>query len=154
MVAPAIYFAPTFDGYLPGLFVLLFLLIDLAALIGVPIASAWFALRAPPLGPYPYHWGRFVGTIAIAIASVEVLLLLILPAPWRPAWYLPVFHFATAAGILMRRRFGPILVLGSIVLFVIRVLPSALGLNLLITVPILCFNAWYFSRRWKWMGWP
>jgi hypothetical protein len=132
-----------------------------AAFIVVWVLPIWFSVKAKPIGTRPYRWGTYVGilsglcTLPLALLGWKVFLtgnvlnMLIF-------CILVVCGLLACAGILRRRRFGPVM----FPLFFLLVLaignspsPSAAGnaLGILILVGV---TSVYFGKRWRFMTAP
>ncbi len=121
------------------------------------IAAIVIALRAKPLGDWPYHWGVYIGaTTGIAVISAFSSVLSTY-GPMAAAIFVLVSAIA-CLGLLLRKKFG-VLALGSLyVLSLIRGLQVlfahtalsgksiavAFGFGVLVIA-----NAIYFKNRWE-----
>ncbi len=120
------------------------------------IAAIWIALKAKPLGSFPYRWGVYVGLMALIGTIVTAPSLLPAYGPVESAIFVGL-GAATCSGILLRKKFG-VVALGLMYsapigkpLLTVAAPPGGLaGLGVVLTAFAIfaLVNAIYFKHRW------
>lgn len=129
--------------------------VALIVMIGSPI---WFSVKARRLGPLPYRWGTFVGSMSLLFSfGLLVTTLTNRKDSELPILaFIPVLGVAGAIGVLRRKRWGVVLFLLSqaalLLLGVVlqdsseSVMPAQQAVARVAGIGI---NLWYFGRRWR-----
>jgi len=144
--------------------VVLFLIL----MIGIPI---WIALKAKPLGVFPYRWATYwaIESAVIAITTAMSDMSTIAKRGFDAGAFLfllmTVLCLLAAVGLLYRMRAGAVLLIASeIMIFLLPALIGALYNSPVNTQPntapvivLIIVNIFYFKKRWRSMVsdlWP
>ena len=136
----------------------------LSFIVGV-VVPIWIAMKARPLGSFPYRWGVYTG-IQMAITAV-VLLALGFSALGRRVvvassilMLIGIICALGAVGTLRRKRWGALLSLVMLALLIVVPFFSAFNYTPQTQQPwqaipiliVLIVNVFYFKKRWRALG--
>ena len=136
----------------------------LSFVVGI-VVPIWIAMKARPLGPFPYRWGIYTG-IEMAVTAVVLLALGLstlgrsVPVAGSILVLIGIITALGAAGTLRRKRWGALL--SIVMLAVLIVVPFFNAFNYTPqtqqpwqAIPILIVlivNIFYFKKRWRALG--